>query len=96
VDKLEIEPRKQEMYLEWYEDWDCDAFSDKIGVNLSTGDYSHTRYRENNFTARTDNISDRNSTIQTLKAITRHLGGDSHEYQKARQTIDELVKLIEI
>lgn len=93
---LEMKFYGQEKYLRWYEDWDTSAYSDEITVNLSTGDITHTYYVEDNFNDRTEQISDRNRTIQTLRHITTHLYKEPQEYQKARQTIDELVTQIKI
>lgn len=94
VGKLNIESQEQEIHLRWYEDWDCEAFSDTISVNPLTGNYSHTRYVENNYNARSNNVCDRDDTVRTLKSIAARLSEDSPEYQKAKQTIGELVKLI--
>jgi len=92
---LKISYGGEVIHLRWDEDWDCEAFSDTIVANLPAGGYSHAYYAENNYSARTEMVNDRNRTIRTLEKITEHLAeGDSPEHQKARQAIRELVKLI--
>ena len=96
IGHLKIVPHEQEICLKWHDDWDTSAYSDTIRINLLTGNIAYTYYVESNYNFRTEEIHNRDITIQALQHIKGRLIGDSPEYQKARQTIDELVKRIKI
>ena len=71
--------------IKWEEDWNNSAVTETI--QISKGKISHQSYREDNYTARSDSVTEKWKTLCVFDRILEYID----KYKKAKQIIKSLI-----
>lgn len=94
IAKLDISSSEEGIAITWYEDWDNEAFSDNITIIFADNSFFHNYYCENNFTARSEIITDIKRSLAVLQRTMSHLHSDMPNHVEARELLDKAIGAI--